>query len=287
MFKNIPLILSHESSCDYGHFVTNDYIIFKDKEENYSLKDRACPHRAYLMHKPGDVVKQVECKLHGFCWDDEGKPANEEHFYKLAHKGEVTKGKSGLLFQNFTEPQDAEWVNTIGSEKNLRYTKSYTGHSNGSWLWLMDVNADLVHFRRNGVHPRQSLETPLDSLELLQGDSWCQQVSKSGFWLFVFPFHQIDYEPGKLGITRNIPDNINNEFGFSWHTQIFYDDRIDSKNREIFEEQLVQVYLEDVEVVENTKRPFFPLRKGVNKWENHTLHWTDWYLKNKIKSNNE
>jgi hypothetical protein len=280
MFKNPPLILAHTASCDNGNFVTEDYIIVKDQEQ-YTLKDRVCPHRAYLMHNTGDVVKQIECKLHGFCWNQQGEPSNE-HFYKLANKGDVTQGRSGLLFQNFTEP-NAEWVDVIASEKNLRYTKSYTGHTNASWLWMMDLNSDLLHFRQNGVHPRQSLETPLETLDLRQGDSWCQQISATGFWLFVFPFHQIDYEPGKLGITRNIPDDINNEYGFSWHTQIYYDDNIDSISRDIFEEMLVSVYLEDVEVVEKTKRPFFPLKRGVNKWEDHTLHWTDWYLKNKQK----
>jgi hypothetical protein len=60
MFNNPPLILAHKSSCNNGNFVTEDYIIVNDQGE-YSLKDRACPHRAYLMHNTGDVVKQIEC----------------------------------------------------------------------------------------------------------------------------------------------------------------------------------------------------------------------------------
>lgn len=273
MFNNPPLILAHKQSCQHGNFVTPDKIIVRDND-SYALKSRDCPHRGYLMHEPGDVVKNIECKLHGFCWNNRGEPTNE-HFYKLAHHGEVTQGKSGLLFQNFVEPEH-EWVDRLASETNLQYTKSYSGRSDGSWLWLMDLNSDLLHFRENGVHPRQSLETPLDTLDIDKGDGWCLQINATGFWLFVFPFTAIEYEPGKLSVNRVVPDDINNEYGFSWHTQLYYSPEVDSNQRHIWE-KLIDVYLEDIQAIENIKRPFFPLKRGVNEWEDHVLHWAEWF----------
>ena len=282
MFANPPLILAHESSCNSGGFVVPDRIIVKENN-SYALKARVCPHRGYIMHNIGDIItNQIQCKLHGFCWDKTGNPATEEHFYKLPHYGTVEKGRSGLLFQNFVEPKDAEWVEILSKEKNLQYTKSYSGKSNGSWLWLMDLDADLLHFRENGVHPRQSLETPLETLTITNGDDWCQQISKSGFWLFVFPFTAIEYEPGKLSVNRVVPNDIKNEYGFEWHTQIYYDPSVDSSRREIWE-KLINVYLEDIETIENIKPPFYPLKKKINKWEDHTMLWAEWYHKNLIR----
>jgi len=279
VFVDPPLILAHEVSCNFGGFVVPDKIIVKEND-NYSLKARVCPHRGYVMHNIGDtIVNQIHCKLHGFCWNKNGEPSSNEHFYKLPHYGSITKGKSGLLFQNFNEPIDADWVHVLSKEKNLQYTKSYSGKSNGSWLWLMDLNADLLHFRANGIHPRQSLETPLETLSINNGDGWCIQTNETGFWLFIFPFTAIEYEPGKLSVNRVVPNDINDEYGFTWHTQLYYDPIIDSNERNIWE-KLIDVYLEDIEAIENIKPPFYPLKRKTSNFENHVLQWADWYNAN-------
>ena len=60
MFNNPPNMYAHISALKNGHFVVEDKIIF-NKDGQYSLKGRECPHRGYIMQEPGDVIKTVVC----------------------------------------------------------------------------------------------------------------------------------------------------------------------------------------------------------------------------------
>jgi phenylpropionate dioxygenase-like ring-hydroxylating dioxygenase large terminal subunit len=292
MFKKKPNIFAHTSALNNGNLVLYDKIVIKN-QDGYDIKSRECPHRGYQMHQPGEIVKNVVCKLHGFAWDNEGRPLSKEpycdHFYKLHHHGSATVGRSGLIFQDFEEPKNAAWVDILSQAKDLRYSHSIVEKSTGSWLWLMEQMTDLLHVRQNGIHPRQSLETPLTDMETDFGDGWALQVyptcyGESGFWLFVYPGFNIEYEPGQLIITRVTPDDPNKEFGFTWQMQFYYSDDIDAVAKEAWE-KCVEVYREDVLAVENIKRPFFPLKRTVNKWEDQMKHWGEWYTENKIVDN--
>jgi nitrite reductase/ring-hydroxylating ferredoxin subunit len=287
MFENPPQFYAHKSALNNGNFVTEDEIIFKD-DKTYTLKSRECPHRGYIMHTPGEVIKNVVCKMHGFAWDQTGKPLQEksscEHFYKLPHHGEIELGKSGLLFKNFKEPVDAEWVNLLSKETDLEFNRTICGNSTGSWLWFMEQLADVLHIRQNGIHPRQSLETPLDTIELGLGDSYVTQIytlpdGTKGHWIYIFPGFAIEFEPGKLLINRVIPHDKNNEFGFNWELQLYYSPWIDAVAKEAWEKQ-IEVFMEDIGAVEKIKRPFFPLKRKVNDLENLTHYWGQWYLEN-------
>ena len=293
MFKQSPNIFAHVASLANGNLVLHDKIVVKN-QDGFCAKRRECPHRGYLMHKPGDIVNNIVCKLHGFCWDSNGDPLVKEpyvdHFYKLHHAGDIEAGRSGLLFQNFKEP-DAEWVDILAAEKDLIYSHSVTESSNGSWLWLMEQMTDLLHVRQNGVHPRQSLETPLEQMETEFGDGWSMQIyptcyGPKGFWLFIYPGFNVEYEPGKLMVTRVIPNDPKNEYGFTWQMQFYYSPTVDSVEREIWE-KCIEVYREDIEAVENIKRPFFPLKRTVNCWEDQMLHWGEWYKANLIKQQDQ
>jgi hypothetical protein len=290
MFKKSPNIFSHVSSLNNGNFVLHDKIVIKNGE-SYDIKSRECPHRGYIMHTPGDVIKNVVCKLHGFAWDQEGKPLSKEpyckHFYKLHHHGSAKESITGLIVDDFDIPQDAEWVKMLSADKDLVYSHSITESSNGSWLWLMEQMTDLLHVRQNGIHPRQSLETPLDNMETEFGDGWSLQMyptcyGSKGFWLFVYPGFNVEYEPGQLIITRVTPNDPNHEYGFTWQMQFYYSPAIDSVAKEAWE-KCVEVYREDIKAIENIKRPYFPLKRTVNKWEDQMKHWGEWYIQNKLK----
>jgi hypothetical protein len=289
MFKNPPNIFAHASALNNGNFVLQDKIIIQNNNQ-YDIKSRECPHRGYIMHEPGDMVNNVVCKLHGFAWDLEGKPLEKEpycsHFYKMHHHGQATLSKTGILYENFTEPEDAEWSKILRESPLMAYSHSLTGTSNGSWLWLMEQMTDLLHIRQNGVHPRQSLETPLEKIENEFGDGWSIQMyptsyGSKGFWLFVYPGFNIEYEPGKLVITRVTPNDANLEYGFNWHMQFYYSPDLGKVEKEDWE-KCVDVYREDIAAIEKIKRPYFPLRRTVNKWEDQSKHWADWYIENKI-----
>jgi hypothetical protein len=242
------------------------------------------------MQEPGDIVKNVVCKLHGFAWDDNGRPLTKEphceHFYKLHHHGDINLGSTGLLFKNFKEPENSEWIQELGKNNELEFDQILTGNSTGSHLWFMEQLTDVLHIRQNGIHPRQALETPLDCMKTECFEDHVTQIytlpnGTKGFWVFIYPGVGIEFEPGKLLITRFIPKKENEEFGFSWEMQFYYAPWVDKNEREEWE-KCIEVYMQDLESVEKIKRPFFPLKKTVNHWEDQMYHWGQWYLKNKI-----
>ena len=292
MFKNAPNIFAHISALKNGHFVVQDEIIFNNNGQ-YTIKSRECPHRGYTMQEPGDIIKTVVCKMHGFAWDNNGKPLDNaaepcrNHFYKLPHHGELDIGKTGLLLQNFKEQANSEWVEELAKITDLEFVKTVSGESPGSRLWMMEQLTDVLHFKQNGVHPRQSLETPMELLEqtLEEGCSVQKNINVNGvagYWVFVYPGYGIEIEPGKLTITRIIPKDENKEFGFYWEMQFYYSPWVDKNERDEWEKN-IETYYEDVTAIEKIKRPYFPLKKMVNKFEEQMYDWGQWYSKNKTK----
>lgn len=281
MFTNSPRIFAHQASLNKGNFVLPDYILNKTDEE-VNLFHRFCPHRMYPLHKPGEHVKNIFCKFHGFEWDETGTPLNNT---KKLHCGKVTTGKSGLIFKNFQEP-DHSWVEDLAKEKNLRYSHSFQGQSKGSWLWLMDAEADLLHVYNNGIHPFLAQQINLEDIEMDQGDGWILQTHPDGWWLYVFPFTFVEYgRPGCVMVNTVVPDNIDSEYGFKWITQFYYDDSIGPNARMIFE-TLERVFNEDVQAAELQKGDYYPLMKPMNKYEDHCIHFGKWFLEQKRRAKN-
>lgn len=275
MFKQIPKVLSHISALKNGNFVTPEYII--NNENNFiNLFHRFCPHRMYPISKPGEIIKEIKCDFHNFKWSQNGNPINNNKKIKC---GSAQLGKSGLIFKDFVEP-NSTWVNDLSIESNLEYSHSIFGESKGSWLWYMDINADLLHVN-NEIHPVLSKQISISDVIMEQGDSWILQRHNDGWWLFIFPFTAVEYgKSGKLAITNVLPNNINEEFGFSWHSQIFYDPKVNVNDKLIFE-TLKVVIDEDIKVVEKQKGKYFPLTNASSYLENHCIHWGNWFMSNK------
>jgi hypothetical protein len=275
MFKNkVPKFFAHKESLNLGNFVLPDYILNRDGD-NYNLFHRFCPHRMYPMHQPGEHVQNVWCKFHNFEWDKNGTPLNNA---KKLHCGELNVGRSGLLFKDFKEP-DHKWVDDLASEKNLKYSHSFQGESAGSWLWLMDAEADLLHVYEQGIHPFLSRQVKLEDISMDQGDGWILQTHPTGWWLYVFPFFFVEYSPGCVMVNTVIPNDINTEFGFKWISQYYYDDSVDVNSKLLFE-TCETVFKEDVATAELQKGKYFPLMKPMNRYEDHCIHFGKWFKEN-------
>jgi nitrite reductase/ring-hydroxylating ferredoxin subunit len=289
MFKNPPQIYAHISALKNGHLILENGILMKH-EDTVCLKSRDCPHRGYLIQETGEVVKTVVCKLHGFAWNNEGQPLTQkpycDHFYKLQHTADLTVSRSGLITKNFKD-DNSQWMQDLMSQTDLEYDRIIKGESAGSYLWMMEQLADILHLRQDGVHPRQSLETPIDKDHLTQyeGEDYVVQRytnvnGTSGYWVWHYPGFGIEFEPGKLIIYRIIPKDPDEEFGFYWELQFYYSPWVDSNERKEWD-KAIEVYKEDLEVVDRIRHPFFPLKKISNEKENQMYHWGQWYLKNK------
>jgi len=278
MFKfNPPQIFAHISSLKLGNYVTNDYIL-NNNDGQINLFSRFCPHRMYPLHNVGDHIKEIKCNFHGFKWQQNGSPINNN---SNLYCGFANIGKSGLLFKNFAEPNH-KWVEDIAQENNLQYSHSKQGSSKGSWLWMMEIQVDLLHIRKGegAVHPNLSECTNLNEVYMYEGNEWVLQTSSTGWWLFLYPYTFIEYSKGCVAINIVTPNDKNNEFGFEWMTQFYYDPSVPYEKRKEFE-TLEDVFIEDVKAIELQKGPWFPLIKTENRLEQHCLHWGAWVRKNK------
>lgn len=275
MFLRTPKVLAYRTCTEKGNFVTPEYIINSDVNL-FNLFHRFCPHRMYPLSAPGQHVHDITCQFHNFKWNSNGEPLNNDKKLKC---GSALLGKSGLLFKDFDEP-DHPWVTDLTKETNLVYSHSSLGTSHGSWLWLMDAEADLLHLHKDGIHPFLSKQINLDDITLDQGEGWILQNHPDGWWLYIFPYGFVEYgRPGKLMVNSVFPKDPNNEFGFDWITQFYYDPSVDVNQRMIFE-TLEKVFEEDVKTAEVQKGKYFPVMKAVNRYENHCVHWGQWFKKN-------
>jgi len=277
MFKIIPRVFAHKTVVDKGNFVLPDYILNKG-ESSINLFHRFCPHRMYPLHQTGEHIENIRCTFHNFEWDKNGTPLNNP---KKIHCGVTTTGVSGLIFKDFVEPNH-QWVKDLSNETGLVYSHCFQGESKGSWLWLMDAEADLLHLYKGGIHPFLSQQINLDDIKTDQGDGWILQNHPDGWWLYIYPFTFVEYgRPGCVMVNTVIPNDINTEYGFKWVTQFYYHPKIHPNTRMIFE-TLENVFKEDVATAELQKGNYFPLIKAMNQYENHCVHFGEWFRNNKI-----
>lgn len=280
MFSNPPKILAHSAALNNGNFVVPEFILNRGNN-GVNLFHRHCPHRMYPLAQPGETVDNIVCKFHGFEWTKDGKAVNND---RKINCGTAEVGKSGLIFKNFTEPTH-HWVSDLASETNLEFSHICQGKSTGSWLWMMEIQADLLHIRRgdNVIHPTLAEATNLDDVGMDSGKGWILQTCSTGWWLFIYPFTFIEWSKGCLSVNYTIPNNINNEFGFSWITQFYYDPTTLPSKRIEFE-TLEDVFHEDVEAIEAQHGGYFPLMKAINRLEDHCVHFGIWCRDHIIKN---
>lgn len=279
MFNKPPKILAHQSALAGGNFVTPEYILNQGHpHEGINLFSRFCPHRMYPLADPGTSVDNIVCKFHGFEWTNHGVPINND---RKLNCGSAQLGKSGLVFKDFVEP-DHHWVNDLAGETNLEFSHVCKGESKGSWLWMMEIQADLLHIRQgdNVIHPQLAEETNLDDVSMDQGNGWILQTCSTGWWLFVYPFTFVEWSKGCVAVNYTTPNDSNNEFGFSWITQFYYDPSTTAEQRKQFE-TLEDVFHEDIGAIEAQKGPYYPLMKTVSELENHCIHFGKWVTANK------
>lgn len=275
MFKNPPKILAHTAALTTGNFVVSDYIINKGQDK-VNLFHRYCPHRMYPLAEPGAIVDNIVCKFHGFEWSKDGDPINNNRKISC---GSAQAGKSGLILKNFVEP-DHQWVNDLANETELEFSHVCTGTSIGSWLWAMDIQADLLHIRTGNdvVHPELASVTDLEKIIMYQGSGWALQTCSTGWWLCIYPYTFIEWSPGCLAIITCSP-TTDSEFGFKWLTQFYYAPNVPATKQQEFQ-SLEDVFQEDVETIEKIKGKYFPLTTAYNRLEDHCVHFGKWVNEN-------
>lgn len=276
----LPRIYAHNSVLNNGlMFVTNQTILKRQTDSTVNLINRYCPHRGYPIGNIGEQLPTLTCNFHGLSWDKECNPNN--HHYNLITNRTANILSCGLIVENLKIDENLSWVKDLEQLSNLHYSHSVTGVSMGSWLWMMDIQADLLHIRdsENSIHPELGSVTNLDEIEMYEGENWILQTCSTGWWLFIFPWTFIEYSPGCLSINFTVPNQLNEEFGFSWMTQFYYSPEVNSDKKTEFE-TLDHVFRQDVAAVEKQKIPYWPLITPLNKYENHSVYFGKWVKNN-------
>lgn len=276
MFNKPSKILAHKSAISNSNYATPEYIL-NNGNSSVNLFHRYCPHRMYPLASPGTMINEIVCKFHKFEWTRDGQPINNDRKITC---GQAQIGKSGLIFKDFVEPEH-RWVNDLANEHNLEYSHTLHGSSKGSWMWMMEIQTDLLHIWKEGIHPELATVTNLSDIEMEQGDGWILQTCSTGWWLFIYPFTFVEWSPGCLSVNYTTPIDSNNEFGFTWNTQFYYDPKTSMQKRKEFE-TLEDVFREDVAAIEMQKGKYFPITKPYNRLEDHCVHFGEWVSKNKV-----
>lgn len=194
--KRYPKLFGHKDSLkDNNFFASRNFVINK----NLEAFTNTCPHRGFPIIAPGTVNNEMRCELHGWQWDSNGQPHNNSACLKPRT---ITCGKSGLLFTDWEEPADARWVQDLAND-NFTYSHSTKRTGTGDWRWQMEMHVDLLHVDK--IHPLLTSYVDVNKLETEYGTDWICQRHEHGWWLFVYPFTHIEWEPGCLYFSEMTP----------------------------------------------------------------------------------
>lgn len=191
-----PKILTHNDIFKNSNFFgSSHYVINKDLQ----LFPNRCPHRGNKIISPGTTKEEFKCGLHGWSWTKHGLPTNNDVNIKFKN---ATKGQSGLIFLDWEEPINVKWVEDLKTDQ-LEYSHSIKKQGTGDWRWQMEMHVDLLHVEQ--IHPLLTSYVNCTNLISERGDDWIAQHHEHGWWLFVYPFTHIEWEPGCLYFSEMTP----------------------------------------------------------------------------------
>lgn len=271
MKKSYPKILTHSNIfVDNTFFGSKQFIISKD----LNLFNNKCPHRGNAIIKPGTVNSNLKCNLHGWEWDCNGVPKNNNVI--MRHKKAI-EGKSGLIFLDWIEPIDAIWINDLQKSK-FRYSHSLHKIGNGDWRWQMEMHVDLLHVEQ--IHPLLHSYVDVTKLKTEKGSDWVAQYHENGWWLFIYPFTHIEWEPGCLYFSEMSPRE--NNIGYDVYIHYFFDDNL-LENQKIHFSNLADItFDEDIKAVNeislssNYRKPY----NCDHFLEQDIVHFYNWLKEN-------
>jgi hypothetical protein len=272
-FKNskIPTILTHNDTFkNYDFFGSANYVVTKNL--NYFLNK--CPHRGNRIIRPGSVKNNFQCDLHGWTWNNEGKSLN--NCVDLLKKN-VLKGTGNLIFINWNEPTESEWVNQLNKD-SFEYSHSTYRKGSGDWRWQMEMHVDLLHVPY--IHDSLNNYIDVNNLKTEYGDDWIAQHHDYGWWLFVYPFTHIEYEKGCLYISEICPnDDIS---GYQVYIHYLFNTSINLETKTNFIQMAEVTFDEDLKAVNDLSKNNYYKKphKKLHKLEKDILHFYNWLEKN-------
>ena len=269
-FKNkVPKLFGHKDSLkDNKFFASTGYVINQDMGAFIN----SCPHRGFPLLQAGSISDTLRCELHGWQWDHQGNPANNSACLKSR---QVTVGRSGLMFSDWEEPVDAKWVTDLANDSFV-YSHSTQRSSTGDWKWQMEMHVDLLHV--NTIHPLLTSYVDICKLQTQSGKDWVCQYHEHGWWLFVYPYTHIEWEPGCLYFS----EMKQTEFGYEVSIHYLFNKDVPLHVRENFIQVAEVTTNEDLEAVTrlSANSKYKAPAKTLNPLEVDIKHFYNWYKLN-------
>lgn len=201
-------ILTHKDVFKVSEiFGSADFVVTKTNK----LFANRCPHRLLPILQPGSVADTLKCNMHGWEWSTDGVPCNNH--VPLRNQDRAVVGKSGLIYVDWQEPVGEKWVKDLSKEQFI-YSHSTTKHGTGCMRWQMEMHVDLLHVPH--IHPLLHSYVDVTKLTTSRGDDWIAQYHEHGWWLFVYPYTHIEYEPGCLYISE-MRESVNGGYDIFIH----------------------------------------------------------------------
>lgn len=233
-----PKLLTHNGTFNNKDFFgSSHFVITKD----LTAFPNRCAHRGNKIISPGSCKDQFECGLHGWCWNKDGTPKNNS---VTLRPRTLTKGKSGLVFTDWEEPADTKWVKDLSNEY-LEYSHSTKRYGEGDWRWQMEMHVDLLHVSK--IHPLLDSYVDCNNLEKEIGYDWICQHHEHGWWLFVYPFTHIEWEPGCLYFSEMTPRE--HDKGYDVYIHYLFNPSVPEDVRNKFIEMAETTFDEDIKAV--------------------------------------
>jgi phenylpropionate dioxygenase-like ring-hydroxylating dioxygenase large terminal subunit len=270
LFKGpVPRLFGHKDSLkDNKFFASNKFVI----NQQFEAFTNICPHRGFPILQPAGVADNMRCELHGWQWNDDGTPTNNSACLKPRN---LTVGKSGLMFMDWQEPSDAKWVNDLAND-SFTYSHSTRRTGTGDWKWQMEMHVDLLHVDK--IHPLLTSYVDIHKLQTEYGSDWVCQHHEHGWWLFIYPFTHIEWEPGCLYFS----EMVQTDYGYEVYIHYLFNESTPQHVRENFIKVAEVTFDEDVDAVNrlSLNNKYRTPSKTLDPLEVDIKHFYDWYKAN-------
>lgn len=266
-----PKIFTHFDIFKKNNFFgSSHYVINK----NLQLFSNRCPHRGNKIITPGSVKESFKCGLHGWSWSETGQGINNN--VNLRPK-QATKGSSGLVFLDWEEPINARWVEDLRKDK-LEYSHSIKKEGTGDWRWQMEMHVDLLHVEH--IHPLLHSYVDCTKLTTEKGYDWIAQYHDHGWWLFIYPFTHIEWEPGCLYMSEMTPKE--DDQGYDVHIHYLFSPDTSEEQRRHFSRMAEITFDEDIKAVNDisiSSKYRIP-SNATHPLEQDIIHFYNWLEEN-------
>lgn len=233
-----PKILTHRGVFnDNEFFGSSHFVVNKDLR----LFSNRCPHRGNKIIPPGTVKQEFKCGLHGWHWNTNGQSINNSVNLR---SNQATVGNSGLIYLDWNEPTSSKWVKDLESD-NLQYSHSIKKYGSGDWRWQMEMHVDLLHVQF--IHPLLNSYVDCNKLSSEKGYDWIAQYHEHGWWLFIYPFTHIEWEPGRLYFSEMTPRD--NSLGYDVYIHYLFSSSITDEQKRNFSYMAETTFDEDIQAV--------------------------------------